>query len=277
MYRTETTQSSPQMPLFALSAVWTFRGYIAGSVRREFQARYRNSLLGAAWSVLQPLAMIVIYTIIFSRMMRTRLPGADGPFTYSIYLCSGIIGWGLFSEILMRSQSVFLENANLIKKISFPRLCLPVIVVLNAWINFSIIFLLFLALLLLSGSYPGWSAFATIPLLLLQTALAIGLGIILGVLNVFFRDVGHLFGIVLQFWFWLTPVVYPLAILPDWVRGLVELNPMTAIISAYHNIFVYGQWPAWLSLLPAILSAAALCVIGLTLFRRRAGEMIDEL
>ncbi len=195
-----------------ISALWAYRGFILGSVGREFQSKYRNSLLGAAWPILNPLAMVTVYTIIFSSVMQAKLPGIDGSFAYSIYLCSGLLTWGLFAEITGRGQNVFLENANLLKKLNFPRLCLPLIVVFNATLNFGIVFGLFLLFLLLTGHLPGWPLLGIIPVLILQIAFSIGLGITLGVLNVFFRDVGQFFGIILQFWFWFTPIVYPITI-----------------------------------------------------------------
>ena len=134
-------------------AIWSYRGFIAGNVKREFQSKYSNSLLGAAWTVINPLAMIVVYTVIFSQIMRARLAGVDGAFAYSIYLCSGVLTWGLFAEIVSRAQNVFLENANILKKLSFPRLCLPVIVVANALLNFSIIFGLFTLFLLITETF----------------------------------------------------------------------------------------------------------------------------
>ena len=146
-----------------LGGVWRYRGFIAGSVRREFQARYRNSLLGAAWTILNPLAMIVVYTVIFSQVMGNRLQGNSGHFAYSIYLCAGVLTWGLFAEITMRGQNVFIENANLIKKLQFPRICLPIIVVLNSFVNFAIIFGLFTVFLAFSGAFPGWTFFALLP------------------------------------------------------------------------------------------------------------------
>jgi lipopolysaccharide transport system permease protein len=258
-------------------AVWNYRGFVLGSVQREFQTRYRNSLLGAVWTILNPLSMIIVYTVIFSQLMKARLPGVDNNLAYGIYLCAGILAWGFFAEVIGRSQSVFLEHANLIKKLSFPRICLPLIVVLNASVNFSIIFALFLGFLVVTQNFPGWSVLAVIPLLLIQVAFAIGLGIILGVLNVFFRDVGQLVGIVLQFWFWLTPIVYPASILPEGIRPLIEANPMAALIAAYQGIFVYGQWPNWMSLWPITLLAVMFCLVGMRLFRKRSGEMVDEL
>lgn len=265
------------MLLSLYRSLYGYRGFILGSVQREFQARYRNSLLGALWPIFNPLSMIIVYTVIFSHIMRARLPGVDDSMAYSVYLCAGLLAWGLFSEITLRSQNMFLENANLLKKISFPRICLPVIVLCNAAINFAIIIGLFLGFLLITGRWPGMALLALIPLIALQMMFCAGLGMVLGVLNVFFRDVGQLFAICLQFWFWLTPIVYPISILPDWVQRLLQLNPLTNLIASYQNLFLYGQWPVWNSLLPVFIAGVVMCLIGLRLFRQRVGEMVDEL
>lgn len=260
-----------------LRGIWAYRGFILGSVKREFQSKYRNSMLGAAWTVLNPLAMIIVYTVIFSQIMRAKLPGIDSTFAYSIYLCAGVLTWGLFAEITGRCQNIFLENANLIKKLSFPRICLPAIVILSAGLNFSIIFSLFTLFLILSDNFPGWVFLAVFPVLTVQIVFSVGLGIILGVLNVFFRDVGQFFNIVLQFWFWFTPIVYPLTILPEEIRPFMAWNPMATLINAYQMIMVNGQWPQWETLIPISLIAVILCILGMLLFRKRSGEMVDEL
>lgn len=260
-----------------LKSLWAYRGFIFGSVKREFQSKYRNSLLGAAWTVINPLAMIIVYTVIFSQLMRTKLPGIDSTFAYSIYLCAGVLTWGLFAEIVGRAQNTFLEHANLLKKLSFPRLCLPVTVVATALLNFSIVFGLFSVFLLISGNFPGLVYLALLPVFAILVTFAIGLGISLGVLNVFFRDVGQFFGIVIQFWFWLTPIVYPISILPEAVRTLMSYNPMASLIGAFQDILVSGQWPPWQGLLPATILAVAMCAFSMRLFRKHAGEMVDEL
>ena len=260
-----------------LHNIANYRGFILGSVQREFQSKYRNSILGAAWTVLNPLAMIVVYTVIFSQVMHNRLPGVSSTFAYSIYLCAGVLTWGLFAEIIARAQAMFLEQANLLKKISFPRICLPLIVVLNALVNFGIIFGLFTVFLLVSGNFPGPVFFAIVPVLVLQVLLAIGIGMIAGVLNVFFRDVGQFVTIALQFWFWFTPIVYPAAILPAWALPYLAWNPMAPVIGAYQAVLVNGHAPAWSTLAVPLLLAVLLCAFGLRLFRRRSGEMVDEL
>jgi len=260
-----------------LKALWSYRGFILGSVKREFQSKYRNSLLGAAWTVLNPLSMIVVYTVIFSKVMHARLPGVDNNLAYSIHLCAGVLTWGLFTEIVGRGQNIFIENANLLKKLSFPRLCLPVIVVANALVNFVIVFGLFTLFLVFSGNFPGWAYLALIPTLALLVLFGIGLGITLGVLNVFFRDVGQFFGIFLNFWFWLTPIVYAVEILPQRVQSLMRFNPLARLMEAFQSILVLGAWPNWYSMWPVLVLALALCVLGMRLFRKHAGEMVDEL
>jgi lipopolysaccharide transport system permease protein len=260
-----------------LTAIYSYRSFIYSSVKREFDSRYRNSVLGPTWLVLHPLAQILMFTLVFSQLMRARLPDVENSFGYSIFLCAGLLTWGLFADILNRSQSMFLDNANFLKKLSFPRICLPIIVILNSCLGFAIILSLFVGFLLISGNFPGWVFIAIVPIILLQIFLAAGLGMLLGVLNVFFRDVGQLFGIVLQFWFWLTPIVYPFAVLPNWAQRIVILNPMTSIMISYQGIFLQCLQPIWADLLPTFFIACVLCFFSFRLFKRLAGEMVDEL
>lgn len=260
-----------------LNKLWAYRGFILGSVKREFQHKYLNSLLGSTWAVINPLAMIVVYTVIFSQIMRAKMPNMDGAFDYSIYLCAGVLTWGLFAEITVRAQNMFLENANLLKKLNFPRVCLPAVVFASAALNFSIIFGLFTLFLLMSGNFPGLAYLAVLPLLAILSAFAIGLGITLGVLNVFFRDVGQFFGIFVQFWFWFTPIVYPVSILPTGVKDLIAYNPMSSLLAGFQSVLLKGQWPQWASLIYPTVLAALLCLMGISLFRRHAGDMVDEL
>lgn len=261
-----------------IHALWAFRGFVLGSVRREFNGKYRESMLGAFWSVANPLAMIIIYTVVFGQLMRATLAGHESkPFAFSIYLCAGVITWGLFAEMLGRLNGVFLEHANLIKKANFPRICLLAIVALSALLNFAIVFSLYLAFLLLIGQWPGWPIFAVIPLLALQVLFALGLGILLGTLNVFFRDVGQLTGIVLQFWFWLTPIIYTFATLPVIAQKMLRFNPMYPLIAGYQTIFLDQKWPDWITLWPLCLLTLGLLLLGGWFFLSRAGELVDEL
>lgn len=263
--------------LQTLLQVWRYRGFVLGSVKREFQAKYHQSMLGMLWTLIQPLAMILVYTLIFSKVMKTKLPGLESDFGYSIYLCAGLLTWGLFSEMISKSQTLFIDNANVLKKVNFPSATLPLILMLNALVNFGIIFGLFLAFLLVSGQWPGWVFWAILPVLALQLLLTMGLGLVLGVLNVFFRDVGQFFAVFLQFWFWLTPIVYPANVLPAEIQSYLALNPMYGIISAYQQILVQQQVPNFSSLAWPLVFGLVVCGLGAMLFSRHAGDMVDEL
>lgn len=260
-----------------LLSLWKYRGFVLASARREFEARYRVSMLGGLWAILNPVAQIAVYTAVLSGVMRARLPGVETGFAYSIYLCAGIITWGLFAEIISRTTNVFVENANLLKKLSFPRICLPATVVVSSLLNFAIVSSLFLLFLAAVGGFPGWPLVALLPVLAIQVLFATGLGVMLGVANVFYRDTGQGVGIALQFWFWLTPIVYPLVIVPPEFQGFIQANPMTAVAGAYQDVLLKGQWPQWQSLVPALVLAVLAVAGAMRFFRRRSGEMVDEL
>ncbi|MDP3561815.1 MAG: ABC transporter permease [Legionellaceae bacterium] len=260
-----------------MKSVWSYRGFILASVSREFRLKYQNSLLGVFWTIIHPISMIFIYTVVFSKIMHGRLPGVNNTLSYSIYLCSGIITWLFFAEIINRCINVFLDNATIIKKLSFPRLCLPFIVVLGSVSNFLIVLGLFTLFLWISGNFPGWVYLALPIILAVQIAFAMGFGLLLGILNVFFRDVGQFFMVVLQFWFWMTPIVYSVSILPDQIQSILKFNPMYPIMNAYHDVFVSHCWPNWSSLMFPITMAVLCCTLALRTFRKRSDEMVDEL
>lgn len=259
-------------------ALWAYRGFIRSSVQREFNGRYRESLLGALWSVASPLAMVVIYTLVFGQLMRPSLPGYEQtPFAFGIYLCAGVISWGLFAEMLNRLNGVFLEHGNLIKKANFPRICLPTIVALSALINFGIVFFVYLVFLAIIGHWPGAALLAVAPLLALQVLFTLGLGVFLGTLNVFFRDVGQLTGVLLQFWFWLTPIVYTLQALPEGFREAIRFNPIQPLIAGYQTVFLSRAAPDFTSLIPLALLTLILLLLAGRFFAARVGELVDEL
>ena len=261
-----------------LRALWAYRGFIASNVARDFVGRYRHSLLGAFWSVANPLAMVLIYTLIFSQIMRFTLPGHElTPFSFSIYLCAGVIPWNLFADMLLRLSNVFVENGNLMKKSNFPRVCLPTIAALSALSNFLVILGLYLAFLALIGHWPGWPLLALVPVILLQMLLTLGLGVTLGTLNVFFRDISQFTAVVLQFWFWLTPIVYATSILPPGVQAMMSFNPMYPLIAAYQKIFLEQSWPDLGNLLPLGFITLLLTILAAHLFLTQVGEMVDEL
>lgn len=263
--------------LGTIFSAYRYKDFIINSIKRDFKSRYQTSMLGATWLVLQPLSMIIVYTVIFSEVMKARMPNNSGAFAYSIYLCAGLLTWGLFSELLSRLINIFVDNGNYLKKINFPRICLPIISIGVAFLNFLIIFSLYIIFLITTDNFPGLVIFYVIPLLMIQVVFTFGLGLTLGVLNVFFRDIGQFMGILLQFWFWFTPVIYLISIIPEWARKWLYLNPMTGLITGYQNIFVYHEVPDWSGLIIITILAVGFSFIGYYLYHKHSGEMVDEL
>lgn len=260
-----------------LRDVWAFRGFIRGSIKREFQTRWQGTQFGPVWLIANPLATILIFTVIFAKIMRPSLPGHDSAFAYSIYLCSGVLTWNLFAELLSRCVGIFIEHGAMLKKVHFPKLALPIMVTISGLMNFGIVLALFLVFLLLTGNFPGWVIFAMLPVLVIQMAFTVGLGIFLGTVNVFYRDVQQSTGLVLQFWFWLTPVVYAASGLPAWVKAALEWNPMWPLIRAYQTIFLEQTAPNWASLMLPAAMAALFMFLGVLAFHQLQGEIVDEL
>lgn len=261
----------------ALRRTWRVRQYIVASAKRDLVSRYLGTQLGFFWVVAQPLAMIAIYTLVFAALMKPSLPGHDSKFAYSINLCAGIVVWQLFSELLNGSVRVFVHNANLLKKVSLPKFALPVIVALSGLTNFAVIFALFLVFLAAIGSFPGAVVLAVIPVLVIVVALALGLGVLLGTINVFYRDVEQTVGIVLNFWFWLTPIVYPARTLPDALASALAWNPMWPLISFTQSVLLDRRVPEWSTLAYPAVVAAVLVSLGMRAFRKLGGEIVDEL
>jgi lipopolysaccharide transport system permease protein len=259
-----------------LVSLWRYRGFIRTSITRDFQLRYRGSVLGVLWTLLQPIGTVVVLTIVFTRITQPRLPGADA-FTYSIYLCAGIFSWGLFAEIVQRELNVFIEHGNYLKKSNFPRSSLPMIVAMTSLTNFLMAFGIYLGFLVVIGRFPGWIAIYAVPIVLVITLFAVGLGILLGTANVFFRDLGPAVPIVLQFWFWLTPIVYPVSAVPAFVKSWFEVNPLAPVVGALQTIFTEGRIPNWQTLVAPTLVAVLACAAGLAAFRSQAENIVDEL
>jgi lipopolysaccharide transport system permease protein len=220
---------------------------------------------------------MIVYTLIFSQVMQARLPDDNNPYAYSIFLVCGLLPWTLFADIVSRGPMLFLDQANLLKKIQFPRLALLIIAVVNSLVNFGIIFGLFLLFLLISGQFPGLIFLTMMPVLLLQICLASSLCLILGILNIFFRDVAPITNIALQFGFWLTPIVYTQSMVPVQYQQYLLLNPLNSIFEAYHSIFIKQLSPQWSTLIGPLILCLILIMLTVRLYQKHGAYMVDEL
>jgi lipopolysaccharide transport system permease protein len=250
---------------------------MASSIKAEFRGRFARSKLGAIWMILNPLAQATIFAVVLSEVLAARLPNIDNKAAYAIYLMAGTAAWGLFSEILTRCTTVFIDYSNTLKKIAFPRLCLPLIVGGSALLNHLLLLAAIVVVFLFFGHFPN-SAWLVLPIgMVLIVMLAFGLGILLGLLNVFSRDVGQVLGIVMQLWFWFTPIVYTSDTLPKRFARLLEINPMTALVKIYQQALLYGKFPEWNSLLLPFLISSSLFVFSFWIFRRASADLVDAL
>ncbi|MBK1719776.1 ABC transporter permease [Thiocystis violacea] len=259
------------------TSAWRFRSYIAGAIANVFLARFSRSRLGAAWIILNPLAMVAIYALVLSSVLAARMQGIDTPFAYAIYLTAGIAAWALFTDILTRSLTLFIDNGNLLKKVVFPRISLPLIVAGVALIDNLLLLVAIFLIFGLIGHWPGAQIIWLPPLVLLTLGMALALGIILGCLNVFVRDIAQVVPIALQFGFWLTPIVYQAEILPPQLRVLLSYNPLFPLVTAYQDVLVFDRVPRLDLIVILALAVAALLGLALFTFRRASSEMVDVL
>lgn len=260
-----------------LHNLWRYRHYIASTVWMEIRLRFARSRVGGLWLVAQPLVQVAVYAIILSSVLQAKLPNTEGKYAYALYLLAGMIAWSLFAEIFNRSLTVFIDHAGTLKKVVFPRICLPAIVVAGAGFNYALLLSVTLVAVPLLGGVLSWHALSLIPLTALVMTFSAGLGLLFGTLNVFMRDIGQVIAVLLQLWFWFTPIVYPLSIVPDQVATLMAMNPMLPVVQAYQDLLVRDQLPDWSSLWPIVLVAATALLLALVMFRRAAPDMVDVL
>lgn len=265
-----------------LRELWRYRGLIRNLVVRDLKVRYKNSLLGVAWSWLNPLLMMVVYTIFFTVLLRnTSLPH------YPVFLLSGLLPWNFFSESLISATGSIVNNAHLVKKVYFPREVLPISIVLAGMINFIIALPVFFALTLLFGvPLTPWVLLLPVTILI-QVIFTVGLTLLLSTLNVFYRDTQFILSVLMLAWFFLTPVFYPIEMVPQSATllgvtfnarlWLYRLNPMASIITSYHDLLYTGVPTGSVFLLrPAVISLIVL-VVGYLVFLRyslRFGEEV---
>lgn len=258
-------------------AILRYRYFIFSSIKNDLRGRFVRSKLGGLWMIIHPLAQVLIFALILSEVLAAKLPGVDNKYAYALYLMAGTFGWTLFAETISRCLTLFIDSGNLMKKMAFPRICLPLIAVGTALVNSMLLLIAIFGVFAVLGHYPGVQVL-WLPLLIALTVLfGLGAGLVLGVLNVFMRDVGQVVPVVLQALFWLTPIVYSIGIIPRQYQGWFKLNPLYALISSYQNVLVFGTPPLWDSLALLLLISVATLMVALVVFRKASSEMVDSL
>lgn len=247
-------------------------------VKRDFQGRYAGSLLSFLWSFVQPLWLLVLFTVVFGYILNIKVDrmGA-GTDNFGIFIFSGLLPWTAIQEGLMRSTTAITDNAELVKKLRFPASVLVLSVVLSALLHQAIAAGVFLVVLGVLGEL-SWT---TLPWLLvavpLQVALTLGLALLLAPCHVFFRDTGQVLGMVTTAWFYLTPIVYPLSWVPERLAPWIEANPLTPLVGLYRTALLGREWVFGPSFAGLVLAASLALALGVALFRRVEPSLVDEI
>lgn len=238
--------------------LWRYRRFILKNALAELRYRYAGSALGVFWNVVNPLAQILIYTIVFSSIMAPRLGSGSSTVGFTLYLCSGILPWVAFSECVLRGANAFIENASYLKKLPIPEQVFVAQNAVSATLGLAIsMSLLFVLTLVTAGRLsPSWIGVPVV--LVLFQAFGFGIGLLLSTVNAFLRDVGQVVGIGLHLWMWATPIVYVESILPERLQTLLQYNPAYPFIDSLHRMIMSGEWPLgweWLSMVSWALAA----------------------
>jgi lipopolysaccharide transport system permease protein len=251
--------------------LWHFRDLLYFLVWRDLKVRYKQTVLGAAWAVIQPFFTMVVFSIFFGRLAGVPSDGIP----YPLFAFAGLVPWTFFSNALSQSSNSLVGNQHLITKVYFPRLVIPVSAVLSGTLDFVIAFIVLLGMMIYYGVYPGIAVF-TIPLFfLLALITALGTGLWLSALNVEFRDVRYIVPFLTQFWLFATPVAYPSSMLSEPWRILYGLNPMVGVVEGFRWALLGKPVLSGSMLAISVITAFVLLVTGALYFRRMERTFAD--
>lgn len=261
---------------------------------REVRGKYKRTALGHGWSLLNPIASLLIFSVVFGVLLRASPPAGEpsGLDVFALWLAAGLLPWTFFSQALGVGMQALLVNAGLVKKVFFPRELLVASTVFSFVVTFAIELTILTALLVVVGGQPlPWLPLVAVVILML-TLFALGLALLLSISIVYFRDTGYLVAILLQLWFYLTPIVYPATLVDDAVaaRGglsvggwevpvdhLYNLNPMVRFVSLFRSLLYDNRMPFWQDWAAALLTTVLALVVGVLAFRRFSGRVAEEL
>ena len=272
--------AQPTSPVALAKSLWRNRQLIMQMTKREVVGRYKGSSMGLAWSFLNPVFMLVVYTFVFSEVFKSRWGGAGGDDSktqFAVVLFVGMIVLSLFSEVVNRAPSLILSNVNYVKKVVFPIEILPVIAMGAALFHSLISLGVLITAFVVFNGFVHWTAIFTPLVLLPLVILTLGLAWMLASLGVFLRDVGQTIGLITTVLMFLSPVFYPVTAVPERFRPFIMANPLTFIIEQARAVLIWGQLPNWPGLGIYTLAAAAIAWAGYAWFQKTRKGFADVL
>lgn len=260
-----------------LSNVISGRHILKTMVIKDIKSRYVGSLFGPLWIIVTPIYQILLYTLLFSMILRVRFDEGAGTSSFVVYLLAGLIPWIFFSEATMRGISAFIDNAHIIKKVKFPMEVCVVTVVLSSAVTFIVYMIFYFAMLIFMGVLKFQTASLFILPVAVQVLLTLGLSFGLGSLAVFFRDITTIIGMVLNLIFFLTPIVYPANAIPERLQGFFNINPFYFIVEMSRSVLVRGKIPDVFSILYPSIFAIVIFLAGYYIFNKTKEAFKDIL
>ncbi len=280
MAQLEIAKRQPLKPTFSildiggsLVAFWRRRDLLWQMTVRHLRGQYKQSVLGYAWAFLNPLSLMLILSFVFSTILRFE----SGDIPYPLFIFVGLLPWLFFSGAVSSATDSVVGASNLVTKVYFPREILPTAAVFTKVVDLGAGLIILAALMVYFGHPPEWTAFWVPILFLIHFLFALGLSLPLAALNLFFHDVRYLVGVVLTLWFYLTPVIYPMEIVPESYRVIYDLNPNALMINAYRRVLLEGVSPGLDRLLLGLTIGVCTFIVGYYLFKRMEPGFADRI
>jgi len=255
-----------------LGAVWRYRELLWVLMMRDIQVLYKQAALGAAWAILQPLFAVLVFSVIFGFFVHMSSDGVP----YPLFAFAGVLPWTYFAEATRRSSTGLIDDAELVRKVYFPRLIIPLARVMAPLVDFCIAFAVLLVMMGFYGVMPSWKLLLVPPLMVIAAMLALSIGLWLGPINVRFRDIKHTLPFMLQIWMYASPIVYPLSKVPPEWRALYSLNPMVGVIEGFRWA-VFDRGAPDIGVMAASTAILAILLVGGLVFFRRMERAFADL
>ncbi len=264
-------QARPGWVAIDFAELWRYRELLFFQAIRDIKVRYKQTLLGASWAVLQPVMTMVVFSVFFGKLAKVPSDGIP----YPVFAYCALLPWQLFAYALTYSSNSLVDNAHVLTKVYFPRLILPLAAVIAGLVDFAIAFLVLGGMMVYYGIFPGW-ALMTLPLFtLLAVATALSVGFWLSALNVKYRDIRYTIPFLAQLWLFATPVAYSSSLVPEKWRAIYGINPMVGVVEGFRWALLRKSAPQWSMLIVSVAATALLLAGGLLYFRRMEKSFAD--
>lgn len=254
-----------------INDLYNYRELLKTSIKKDIGGKYKHSFLGILWSFINPLLQISVYAFVFQIILRSDIKN------YAVYLCCGLIPWQFFSSVVLRGAAIVVDNGNIIKKVYFPREVLPISLASSEGVNFLISTIIILGFVIFGGIGLSYYILWYFLIFLLQYILSIGVALIVSSITVYFRDLQHILGIIMQLLFYATPIVYSMDSVPSNFKWLVKVNPMSYLIESYRAIFYNKTLPNFNDLGKALIMGIVFCIVGYFVFKKLEKRFAEEL